>query len=126
VTILRLVRDSIARYPSAFGLTLGAMDFYLSTAKEIVVVGSPEGDETKALTREIWSRYLPNKVVAQAAEGDEEAARISPLLRERPMREGRTTVYVCENRSCLEPVTTPQQLAAQLDVSRGKSTGSVS
>ncbi|HEX8473759.1 MAG TPA: thioredoxin domain-containing protein [Pyrinomonadaceae bacterium] len=126
VTILRLVRDSIARYPSAFGLTLCAMDFYLSTAKEIVIVGSSKDEATKTLARVVWSRYLPNKVVAQAAEGDGEAARISPLLHERPMREGRPTVYVCENRSCLEPVTTPQELAAQLDASRGKSTGGVS
>src|SRR5918997_1181338 len=38
VTIFRLLRDTVARHPSGFGCLLSAIDFYLSTPKEIAVV----------------------------------------------------------------------------------------
>jgi uncharacterized protein len=121
VTIFRLLRDQTARYPSAFGYLLGALDFYLSTPKEIVIVGEVGADDSLALLREVWRRYLPNKVVAQSAENDEEAARVVPLLNARPALGGRATAYVCENYSCLQPVTTPAELATQLDTAKTKS-----
>ncbi|HYP53265.1 MAG TPA: thioredoxin domain-containing protein, partial [Pyrinomonadaceae bacterium] len=116
VAIFRLVRVYLARQPSAFGVTLGALDFYLSTPKEIVIVGDAqaEPEKTRALVREVWRRYLPNKVVAAHYEGDyDEAARVSPLLQYRTMLAGRPTAYVCENRACQQPVTSPEELAAQ-------------
>jgi uncharacterized protein len=127
VNVIRLVHDTVARYPSAFGYTLGAIDFYFSKPKEIVVV-SPLGAEegARALTGEIWSRYLPNKVVVQAVEGvEEEAVELVPLLRERRAEGGRPTAYVCENYSCRLPVSTPEQLAAQLDEGLSEGASSV-
>jgi uncharacterized protein YyaL (SSP411 family) len=121
VTVFRLLRDQMARYPSAFGYLLGALDFYLSTPKEIVIIGQTGADDSLALLREVWKRYLPNKVVAQSTENDEAAAGVVPLLRERPAHNGRATAYVCENYSCLQPVTTPAELSAQLDTARTKS-----
>ncbi|HEY0079531.1 MAG TPA: thioredoxin domain-containing protein [Pyrinomonadaceae bacterium] len=126
VSILRLVRDQMARYPSAFGVSLGALDFYLSTPKEIVIVGSPEAEDTRSLAREVWKRYIPNKVVAQTAEGDERAARLSTLLQNRSTIGGRPTAYVCENRTCQQPVTTPHELAAQLDATAERSASGAS
>ncbi|MDQ5837675.1 MAG: thioredoxin domain-containing protein, partial [Acidobacteriota bacterium] len=113
VNVLRLIRDAVERYPSAFGYALGALDFYLSTPKEIALI-TPVGDsdshasDAPALAREIWSRYLPNKVVAQAAEGDERAAGLVPLLRERASIGGRAAAYVCENYTCQQPASTPE------------------
>lgn len=120
VNVFRLLRDQMARYPSAFGYLLGALDLHLSTPKEIVIVGQPAADDSRALLREVWKRYLPNKVVAQSAENDVDASSVVPLLRDRPMLGGRATAYVCENYSCLQPVTAPAELAAQLDAHGAK------
>jgi uncharacterized protein YyaL (SSP411 family) len=120
ITIFRLLRDQTVRYPSAFGYLLGALDFYLSTPKEIVIIGAVGADDSLALLREVWRRYLPNKVVAQSAENDAEGALVVPLLSERPALGGRATAYVCENYSCLQPVTTSAELAAQLDTTKTK------
>jgi hypothetical protein len=114
-TVLRLTRDTMARYPSAFGYALGALDFYLSSPKEVVLVGASEVSETQALAREVWRRYMPNKVVVRGRAGDERAARLVPLLRERPAQGGVATAYVCENYSCQQPVTSVEELASQLD-----------
>ncbi|MFL6285384.1 MAG: thioredoxin domain-containing protein [Pyrinomonadaceae bacterium] len=116
VNVLRLVRDAVERYPSAFGYALGAMDFYLSTPKEVVIV-SPAGGgggDAHALAREVWTRYLPNKILVQAFESDARAAEQIPLLRERTAVSGRTTAYVCEHYACRQPVGTPEELATQL------------
>ena len=114
VALFRLLRDSLKRYGSAFGRLLCALDFHLSTPKEIAVVGAAGGGETRALLRVVWARYLPNKIVAQADEGDARAAELVPLLRERPMIGGRATAYVCEHYACQQPVTSPEELGLQL------------
>ncbi len=114
VTLFRLLGNYIKRYPSAFGRALCALDFYLSTPKEIAIIGEPLAADTQALARTVWQRYLPNKIVAQAVENDARAAELVPLLRERPMIENQATAYVCENYTCQKPVTNPAELAEQL------------
>jgi len=120
VNVLRLIRDAVERYPSAFGYALGAFDFYLSTPKEIVLVPGPDEEGARALRREIWGRYLPNKIVAEAKEEDTGASELVPLLRERTAAAGRATAYVCESYTCLQPVNTPEELAAQLASKAGR------
>ncbi|MFL6334601.1 MAG: thioredoxin domain-containing protein [Pyrinomonadaceae bacterium] len=118
VNVLRLVRDAVERYPSAFGYALGALDFYLSKPKEIVVVG--EAEEARPLLREVWGRYLPNKVVVLSKGAEPAAAQIVPLLQDRAAQGDRATAYVCENYTCLQPVNTPEELAAQLESNAGR------
>jgi uncharacterized protein YyaL (SSP411 family) len=115
VAVLRLVAKQIRRYPSAFGRILGALDFYQSTPTEVAVIGEPGKSDTESLVREVWSRYLPNKVVAQTQPDSADAAREVPLFRERGLIEARAAAYVCEGYACRLPVTNPQALAAQLD-----------
>jgi uncharacterized protein YyaL (SSP411 family) len=114
VTLFRLLGNYIKRYPSAFGRALGALDFYLSTPKEIVIVGVREAEDTKSLLREVWKKYLPNKVLAQSSGADERAAKLIPLLQERTMIDNQATAYVCEHYTCQQPVKTPEELAKQL------------
>ena len=123
VNVLRLVRDAVERYPSAFGYALGAIDFYLSTPKEIVLVSGDDEEGARPLRREIWGRYLPNKVVVQSTGEETDAAKLVPLLRERKAVGGRATVYVCESYACLQPVNTPEELAPQLDGNTGRAAG---
>jgi uncharacterized protein YyaL (SSP411 family) len=66
------------------------------------------------MQNEIWSQYLPNKVVASASPENPRAAELIPLLRQRPQLEGKATAYVCEHFTCKSPAISPQELAAQL------------
>ncbi|HBB88967.1 MAG TPA: thioredoxin domain-containing protein [Blastocatellia bacterium] len=113
-TILRLTTNGMLRYPSGFGRVLCALDFYLDTPKEIALVGEAESPQTISLAREIWSRYLPNKVVAQAEPQDDAPAHAIPLLQGRMALDGQPTAYVCEHFTCKTPVTSPAELALQL------------
>ena len=76
VTILRLIADSLRRYPSGFGRALCALDFYLGTPKEIAIIGDHDSPQTRLLRNAVWQPYVPNKVVAQAAPGDESKLRV--------------------------------------------------
>jgi uncharacterized protein len=113
VSALRLVRDVMARAPAAFGHALCALDLYLSGAKEVALVGDPNGAEVRALAERVWSAFRPNLVLAAGSPGDPTTARI-PLLNGRPMVEGSAAAYVCERFACRRPVTTADELEREL------------
>jgi uncharacterized protein YyaL (SSP411 family) len=113
--ILRTMRQTLSKYPSAFGYSLCALDFYLSEPKEIAIIGPAGSHEVRSFIEEIYSGYIPNKVLAAAPEEDAEATGAIKLLMGRRAVEGKPTVYVCRNYTCLAPATTPQDLAARLE-----------
>jgi uncharacterized protein YyaL (SSP411 family) len=115
LAVLRTVRQAVAKYPSGFGYALCALDFYLSEPKEIAIVGETDSHEVRLFIEEIYSRYLPNKVIAARAPQDEQSAEAIKLLAGRPMVEGKSTAYVCRDYTCLAPATTAEELVARLD-----------
>ncbi len=105
--ILLLASTHMDRVPQAATSFLSALDFFLSTPKEIVVVGRrPEADP---LIEQIWTRYLPNKVVAGSPPGIE-----SPMLQDKVAIGGNPTAFVCEHFACKAPTSDPEKLAEQL------------
>ncbi|MBV8561831.1 MAG: thioredoxin domain-containing protein [Actinobacteria bacterium] len=97
VGVLRLVRDQMARYPTAFGWALCALDLHLSPPREIAILGGAGTDLARAALR----GFEPRAVVAFGPAED------VPLL------EGKTlspAVYVCERFACRAPVTDPAEL----------------
>jgi uncharacterized protein len=58
---------------------------------------------------------MPNSVLACAAPDDLEAIQAIPLLADRPMKDGKSTAYVCQNFACLAPVNTPEELEQVLN-----------
>ncbi|MBI4308497.1 MAG: thioredoxin domain-containing protein [Chloroflexi bacterium] len=112
--LLRSVRGSLAQYPLGFGHWLCALSFYLSTPKEIAIVGGRDDPATRALVSAVHRSFLPHKVIAGRAPEDERAATGIPLLEGRVTVNGRPTAYVCERNTCQTPVTGPDTLLQQL------------
>ena len=112
---LRPMADLMARYPSGFGRFLSALDFHLGPVVEVALVTPPAGDGLRALTSEVFGRYLPNRVVTGMVAGDASAAAGVPLLAGRDTVGGKATAYVCRNYTCDLPVTDREALARQLD-----------
>ena len=113
--VLEDLAGGMERLPGGFGRLLSAKDFADTRPYEVVIVGDPEADDTQALVDAVYARYLPNKVVAGRREDDAEAAKLVPLLADRPMREGRATAYVCIQYACQTPATDPEELSRQLE-----------
>ena len=97
------------------GHWLCALDFYLSTPKEIALVAGLSDPATQSLLEVIYGGYLPNKlVVGRDPSAPGQGSFEVPLLEGRGMISGRPTAYVCENYACQLPVTEPEALAGQL------------
>jgi uncharacterized protein YyaL (SSP411 family) len=117
-TTLRSMRELMAKAPGGCAHWLCALDFYLSTPKEIAIVGNRDDPATGALLTVIHGRYLPNKVLVGCELGDNSGPRI-PLLEGRSMVNDQPTAYVCERYSCQQPVNAPEALASQLEPPNG-------
>jgi len=113
VTVLREVADSARRYPSGFGYALSSVDFYLSTPKEIALVGDDDASKG-AFLGEVWRPYLPNKVVAGARSSDDPDSTPVVLLHQKTVSDS-TVAYVCERYACKAPTSTPAELRQQLE-----------
>jgi uncharacterized protein YyaL (SSP411 family) len=114
---LAALSEAMAQHPTAFGHLLCTLDFCLGPVKEIAIAGEAQAEDTQALLRVIFSRFLPNRVVALRPPGPEgeRAERLIPLLAARPQLDARATAYVCERFACRLPVTDPAALAEQVE-----------
>jgi uncharacterized protein len=102
---LWLVVGMAARYPTAFGRWLSAADMALGNTKQVAVVHEAGGqDEAEQLIRVVQSQFRPNLIVAASAYPP--PAKAPTLLQDRPLQNGKPTVYVCEGFVCKQPVTT--------------------
>ena len=111
---LRAMADLMSRHPSGFGRFLCAHDFNLGPVVEIAVVVPRRDGGREELMREIFGRYLPNRVVAGTTDGDHAGAAGVPLLEGRRAVDGRATVFVCRNYDCELPATDVATLGRQL------------
>jgi hypothetical protein len=104
------VAGFVSEYPTAFGRWLSAADFYLNKTRQIAIIGDPkeDGQDKAEFLKEINQTYRPNTVVAAANLPVPEGS--PALLADRPMLDGKTTVYVCEGFVCRKPVNTVEEL----------------
>jgi uncharacterized protein len=109
---LRVVQPALARYPTGFAQWLTAATFALGNAREIALVGEPDKDDMRALLDVVFGQYRPFKVVALKRSNESSPI---PLLEGREQRDGRATAAVCYNFACRLPVTSAEELRAQLD-----------
>ena len=111
---LRKVSSVVEKHPYSFARLLGALDFSLANVSEIVLLGDPSDDSTKALKQIVYGAYRPNKVAISAKPGSPEGSS-QPLLENRSLLDGKPTAYVCRNFVCQKPVTSPEELSEQLE-----------
>ena len=114
-TILRLTGDQLRRYPSAFGLALQALDFYLSSPVEIAIVGQTDDQQLGQMTSAVWQTYLPNRVIAILANDFERAPNVVPLFEGRNTPTSSPLAYVCRSHTCEAPVHSADDLRRQLN-----------
>ncbi len=111
---LRAMRSTMMAQPVGYGHWLCGLDFALSTPKEVVIVGDRSEAGTVALLDAVYSKFIPNKVVAGMASEDDPIAEELGLLEGRVLIGGKPTAYVCQNYACQMPVTDPEALLEQL------------
>jgi len=101
--------EMIGKHPLAFGQWLVALDSALAVPVEVAIIGEPDAADTQSLLDVVREGYHPHMLVAVGT-GD-----VPSLLAFREQVGGKATAYVCKNHVCRAPVTTPEELRAQLE-----------
>jgi uncharacterized protein YyaL (SSP411 family) len=89
---------------------LCALDWYLTTPQEIVVVGNRGDARTEALLSTVHRRYLPNRAVLVVEASRRAGESDLPFAAGKTNVNGQPTAYVCQRQTCLPPVTESHQL----------------
>lgn len=111
--------EGLLRYPMAWGAMLRALEMQIDSPRQIIIAGPSDGADTRALSAEIWRRYLPSHIIAWADGGAGQAflAGHVAVMKDFHPIDGKPAAHVCENFTCQLPTTEPAKLGAQLDVS---------
>ncbi len=109
---LTLVAEQAGAHPTGFGRWLSAGIIALNPTQQITIVGDLSSDALKAFLREINRSYRPFTIMAATSLPLPPDA--PPLLAERPMIDGKPTIYICEGFVCQQPITTLEGLRQQL------------
>ncbi len=104
---LRVAGRLAADHPRFAGWGLAVAEALADGPREVAVVGPAADPATAALRRTAWLGNAPGMVLAVGEPGADGV----PLLRERPLVDGRPAAYVCRRLVCDRPVTDPAQLA---------------
>ncbi len=95
---------------------LNALDFALGPTQEAVVVAGGDEDETRAVLDLLRGQFRPRRVLLfkPAGPDGERLAEVAPWTAAHEAREGRVTLYVCQNFACQEPAVGLEQIKAAL------------
>ena len=109
---LALIANHALRYPTSFARWLSAADFALGNVKQVAVMYEADLEDAQEFLKTLQSEYRPNMVVAASSTPPPEHA--PSLLMDRPIKEEKPTVYVCEGFVCRMPVNTISDLQGLL------------
>ena len=104
-----------ARVPMAHAFAMMAVDFIAGPTFEVVVAGSRNAADTRAMLAAVDRAFVPNMVVVlRPSEDPQPVVDVVPYAREQVAVGGAATAYVCRNFACDLPTTEPAEVLARL------------
>ncbi|MBW2466637.1 MAG: thioredoxin domain-containing protein [Deltaproteobacteria bacterium] len=97
--------------PGGYTQFLSGLYSVLSPSSEIVIVGSPQKNDTQKLLSIINRTFLPNTAVhlKDPAGNNKKLAELAPFTENHTAIDNMATVYVCRNHTCKSPTCNPEQ-----------------
>ncbi|MFN2353155.1 MAG: thioredoxin domain-containing protein [Desulfopila sp.] len=111
----------LERHGMALPFMLKALEFSLRPHQQLVVCGSPDSEDTRALLRQANKKYNPQLQVLLADGGDNQKVleryldSIGAMAGNSSSVATKSTAYVCRNYTCDTPTDSAEELARQLD-----------
>ncbi|MEO8167381.1 MAG: thioredoxin domain-containing protein, partial [bacterium] len=99
--------DVLSRAPFSMPQMVSAFGLSNAKLKQIVIAGERNDEMVRRMSREVWSRYLPDKFILLADESaaTREVFGAESFVQSLTRIAGKTTVYVCEDYVCQLPTT---------------------
>ena len=83
---------------------------------QIIIVGSPDAGDTKAMLQAVHNRFIPNKILILVDDSKEGFLYEKVgMLKSLHMLDGKATAYVCEHFACSVPTNSLEQFEQQLN-----------
>ncbi|OGW81203.1 MAG: hypothetical protein A3C47_00400 [Omnitrophica bacterium RIFCSPHIGHO2_02_FULL_51_18] len=101
--IFQVFSDEVAAQPTGYSQMLSALDFAVGPSYEMVLSAVKQDETFESMLREIYLRFLPNKITLWNKEGGD-----------KPPVDGKTTAYICKNKVCGLPITDLEEFKKQL------------
>src|SRR5688572_11321794 len=109
------VASRAAQAGRAVPMMLAALSTYHAGMPQVVLVGDPAAEDSRALSRAAHGRYLPSALFVPIAPArQQELVTLLPWIGSLSARNGRATAYVCRDFTCQLPALTAVELASQL------------
>ncbi len=116
------IRQALGGFASRAGqagravpMMLAALSTYHAGLPQVVLVGDPHAEETRALRGALQHIYRPTAIVVPVLPQHRESlTRLLPWIDGMRGVEGRAAAYVCRDFTCQLPATSPEQLIGQL------------
>lgn len=104
--ILRAAKHHIDLYPPGACYQLMALQRYLDHDAPTLIIALNDQDEHKdEIAKLIAGHFIPHKTVVWKRESDEELRDLVPISRDKTPINGQTTLYICHQKRCKEPLT---------------------
>jgi uncharacterized protein YyaL (SSP411 family) len=111
--VSRIAQAAIAN-PFGYGQTLCELDRVVRGSVDVVLVGPRNDERMKALARTVFSKWLPNRIVAWVDPTDPASIAACSVLADGKPVTTDPAAYVCRGRTCSLPVTTAEALRSLL------------
>ncbi len=110
--IIKAAAEYIEYSPAGHSMFLICINLLSAGPREVVIAGDLNDGSTRKMLGRLNKSYLPDAVVVLNPEDGEDRLLLeaAPRLKEYHKINGKTTAYVCRNRSCEKPVTDPDEL----------------
>jgi uncharacterized protein YyaL (SSP411 family) len=109
---LRLFAERLEQIGRAVPMMAAALSTSINGLQQIIVVGNDGAD---ALARTVAERYLPFAMTLTLTPEQQKAVGpLVPLIAAMQPVNGVAAAYVCQNFTCRQPVTVPEELASTL------------
>lgn len=117
----RAFSKNIKRSPAAHIQFMVAIDFKIGPSYEVTIVGESEREDTKTLLWNLRKYFMPNKTVLFVDSSPENVKnrskiiKINSSLKLKKMIEKKATAYICVDKTCKPPTTSPKQMVKLLE-----------
>jgi hypothetical protein len=81
---------------------------------DVVLVGPRQAEATRALAREVFRAFLPDRVLAWVDRSDPRSVEACSILAEGKPAHDQPVAYVCRGRTCSLPIHDPAELAREI------------
>lgn len=114
--ILKAAKQHIDMYPPGACYHLMALQRYLDLDAPTIVIALNEQEEHREeIVKMLSGRFIPHKAIVWRRDSDEVLRDLSPQARDKTAVEGKTTLYLCRQNHCEEPVNNISKMWESLE-----------